>query len=605
MDVLFVVTAAAFALLCALAVRRGIAYRHASSTWLAVAFAAIAVAGAMAPQLDGATSTAGQFVGLVAVALGLLVHPVALVMFAHGLQPVDRRWRVATVVLAAALLVGVVVVGVTDPGAFADDGPPSLAGSALLVAVSLAWLGIGAVVGARLFGLAGRLTSSIGRARARMMGAGVLSLAPAVAVPFLVPGLTESTGVFFALWACALTWMGYAPPRGLRAAWARADTRRLTEIELATLRDPGTALEPWLDAVRAVWDADAAWLEADGHVVAGSGTVPATALDLRWDGDGVRVETHDPGGWLLAARATDGVLVVRTELDPLLFGDDESELFLATAGRLGSTLARRDLEQRDRDEHARRLSALHQDATVQLRDDVLSTLSHELRTPLVTLRGVPELLLRRWSSMDADQLAELLQRMHGNALTLHRLVESTLLLAALRAGEQRLHVEVATIGQVVDAALDRLDRLGVAVDRVRVIGDERVALSTDVRHAAAVVSELVHNALTYSDAPAPVDVEARVDGHDVELRVVDRGRGVASGDRDGMLHAFGRAGDVLHRDRRGLGIGLTLVSELLPHLQAELDVRPIVDGGTLVSLRLPAAAVGGIPTPVPIGHAAG
>lgn len=596
------VTGGAFALLCGLALRRGVEYRHASGTWLAVSFAAIAVAGATVPQVDGARTPAGQYLALAAVAASLLLHPVAIVMFAHGVEPVRRRWRLATAAVAALLLAGILALAAVDPTAFGDVAPSPVA-DAMLVVVSLVWLGTAAAVGARLLRMARRLTSSVGRARARMMAAGVLALGPAVALPFLVPALTDSTGVFFALWACALTWAGFAPTRGLRAAWARPDTRRLTEVELATLRDPSTSLQPWLDAVLDVWDAEAAWLEDGGRVLAGSGpAVPDDPVAAPSATDHVAVERLDDDGWLLTAPALDGVLVVRTRLDPVLFGDRDFALLLATAGRLRSTLARRDLEQRQRDELSRRQAALHLAETVQLRDDVLSTLSHELRTPLVTLRGVPELLLRQWSAIDGRQRTELLRRMHDNALTLHRLVESTLLLAAVRAGEQRMHVEEVAVGHVVSAALARLDRVGVEVGRVRVVGDDAVPVHTDVRHAGAMLAEVVHNALTYSDAPSPVEVELRADGHDVVVRVVDRGRGVSSADRDHMLDAFGRAGDVLHRDRRGLGIGLTLVHELLSHLQAQLEVQGTDGGGAVVSVRLPAAATGhGLA--VPIGRA--
>ncbi len=296
-----VVTVVAFATLCVVSVRRGIAVRGAS-VWLAVSFASLAIAGLLVPQLDDGATGTGSFLALMAMAGGLLVHPVALMQFAHTLQPVSAGRRVRLAVVAGLLFVATGVVAAVDPQAFGDASPASPAGTAVLVTLSAVWLGVDLFVGARLVRFGQRLTSSVGRARARTMAAGVLGLAPAVAVPFLVPGLDESSGALFALAACVVIAAGYLPPRWLRWTWARADTRRLTDVELAVLRDPSMDLAPWLATVRAVWDADAVWLEVDGVTLEAVGTDdPPPSDDEPSGGDEVHVRRSGLGAWVLSA----------------------------------------------------------------------------------------------------------------------------------------------------------------------------------------------------------------------------------------------------------------------------------------------------------------
>ncbi len=131
-----------------------------------------------------------------------------------------------------------------------------------------------------------------------------------------------------------------------------------------------------------------------------------------------------------------------------------------------------------------------------------------------------------------------------------------------------------------------------------------MAVHTDPRLAGAVLAELVHNALTYSDAPSAVRVSTQPVHDGVEVVVVDQGRGLAGEEHRRLLEAFTRQGDVLTRDRRGLGIGLTLVGELAPLLGARLDLRSDPGRGTEVHLRLPApvGATGAASTPAtPVG----
>lgn len=584
-------TVAAFAVLGAVAVRRGVRLGHPASIWLAVSFVSLAVAGTLAPMDDDVSSPGASYAVLVGMAAGLLAHPVALVEFAHTLWPVRRSARLGLAAAAGLLLVTFAVVGAVEPLAFDDEVPASAVGPLVLGAVSFLWLSTALFVGHRLVRFAHSLTSSVGRARARTMAAGVLTLAPALAIPFLLPGVTEASGVGFALAACLLIWVGYVPPRWLRWMWARTDTRRLAEAELATLRSPAGDLVPWLRVVQRVWDADGVSLELDGQHHVHVGVVPTSSTaavpDADDDADGVRVERLGRDAWRLVATVAGGRLTVLTKGDPVMFGADAADALLVTASRMRLAEVRGAVEAHVRDEAARRLAAAHRAATEQMRDDVLSTLSHELRTPLVTIRGVPELLLYRWDEISSDEARRLVGRVHHNALTLHRLVESTLLLAQLRAKELEPQLRRWSLLDVAQEAVERLQLVGVDVARVSLAEVGGGHLDTDRALAGAILAELVHNGLTYSDDPASVVVQADLEGRQATFRVVDRGRGLPRMDRTVFLEAFHRAGDLLTRDRRGLGIGLTLANDLAILLDAELTARSGEDGGTIVTLRLP------------------
>lgn len=587
MNVLLLFAVVAFVALCGVAVRQGIRFRHPASIWLAASFAALAHTATVAIQLDRVRTPGPAFLVLVGTALGLVVHPIALLQFSHTLRPVSRTARLALVALASGLLATVVGIGAIDPFAFDDESGGGVAPIALavLVALSCTWLGVTGTVGARLVQFGRELTSSVGRARAGTMAGSILILGPAVALPFLVPGLTEVTGILLALVASLFTYLGYVPPRWLRWTWARRDSQRLAAAELAALHAPSVDLTPWLRTVMEVWDGHAARFEVDGRTVATIGDLAGhtTGPSPPSVAHGVRVERRDEGTWCLVADVDGGRLTVATTLDPVLFGDDASDLLLSTAARMRSTESRRALEVASR----RQQDELHRAETDRLRDDVLSTLSHELRTPLVTIRGVPELLLQRGDEMTFAEARPLLARLHANALGLHRLVESTLLLAQVRTREVLPKFVDTSPRAVVDEAVERLEAVGIDLARVDIDALPDGAVRTDPGLAGAALSELLHNALVFSDAPASVRIVGHRDDGQLHLAVVDHGRGIDAVDTDQVRQAFHRAGQLLTRDRRGLGLGLTLASDLALLLDAELLARSPAEGGTVMTLSLP------------------
>lgn len=572
-----------FGVLCGIAVVRGVRQRHVASLWLAIAFAGIVVTASMVSQVGDPDG----LLRLLAVAGGLVVTPVALVEFSHRLRPVHPSVRVALGGLALGALGGVVAVGAVDPSAFSDEGS-TLAALLLQGLAGAVWITAIILVAWRLLRHAHRLTSSVGRARARTIAVGALLLAPSAGLPLITNSVDESMGVGLALLACAVIYLGYVPPGWARWTWARKDTLRVQADELQALRTPGGGVDVWLQSVMERWDGQSAWFDVAGERVTtvGDHTLPV-ALPEHDHVEGVTTTPLATDDWLIVACVADAHLGLRTPVDPVLFGDEQSKLLLVTAARMHVAWTRQMLEEQRRRDVVQEQAETHRVETDRLRDDVLSTLSHELRTPLVTLRGVPELLLARWDDLSGAQARDMIGRIHANALALQRVVDVTMLLAEVRSGQVRPVPARIPVSDVVAAAIERLDHTGKETSRLVAedLGD--AVVDTDVRLAAAVLAELMDNGLTYSEPPEEVRITAEGEGEHVLLHVVDRGRGLDGHDNGAFLAAFHRGGEVLTRDRRGLGVGLTLAGEVTARLGGRLDARPGDSVGMVVTLRLP------------------
>jgi two-component system, OmpR family, sensor histidine kinase KdpD len=95
-----------------------------------------------------------------------------------------------------------------------------------------------------------------------------------------------------------------------------------------------------------------------------------------------------------------------------------------------------------------------------------------------------------------------------------------------------------------------------------------------------VVANLVANALRFSET---VQIDGRVTGSRVQLRVVDHGPGVAPADRSRIFEPFQRQGDV----GTGVGLGLAVARGLTEAQGGTLEAEATAGGGLTMVLEVP------------------
>jgi two-component system, OmpR family, sensor kinase len=222
----------------------------------------------------------------------------------------------------------------------------------------------------------------------------------------------------------------------------------------------------------------------------------------------------------------------------------------------------------------------------------LADASHELRTPLTSLRGYAELVRMR-GGLDPDA-ADSLRRIETEGKRMGGLVDDLLTLARSDRGEpggaERAPVDVA--GVVDDAAAgvraahpDRPVEVAVA-GPLPVLGDRDQLLQ--------VVTNVVANAAVHATAPAPIRLTAGREGGEVVVRVVDGGPGLPPEQAARVFERFWRADAARTRVRGGSGLGLSIVHALVADHGGRVSFDSTVDGGSTVTVRLPAAPAAGL-----------
>jgi PAS domain S-box-containing protein len=223
------------------------------------------------------------------------------------------------------------------------------------------------------------------------------------------------------------------------------------------------------------------------------------------------------------------------------------------------------------------------------KSEFMATLAHELRNPLAPLSSMvevmkrtdnPETLLRARQTIER-QLTQLV-RLVDDLLDLNRITHNRL---ELRWGE----VELAEIIQhSLEASRPLADAAG---HRVHVsLPSTPIRLRADSARLAQVFSNLLNNACKYMARGGTIWVTAERSGGEVIVSVKDAGMGIAPDQLDQIFDMFTQLNPLHATARTGLGIGLTLVKQLVAMHGGSIEARSAGEGqGSEFIVRLPAA----------------
>ena len=217
----------------------------------------------------------------------------------------------------------------------------------------------------------------------------------------------------------------------------------------------------------------------------------------------------------------------------------------------------------------------------QLRSDLIATVSHELRTPLTGVHGAAVTLLGRDESLAPEARRGLLEMLVDQTQRLVRIVDEILVATRLDAGSVEVEIEVFDGRELLSFLKGMPD-----AHRVVVSADQPVRIRADRDRLRQVVTNLVDNALKYSDGPVEVTVECR----ELSARIVvaDEGPGIPLAERERIFEKFFRLDPEQHSGVSGTGLGLYIARELVEHMDGRIGLLG-AEGGATFYVDLPAA----------------
>ena len=241
----------------------------------------------------------------------------------------------------------------------------------------------------------------------------------------------------------------------------------------------------------------------------------------------------------------------------------------------------------------------------RLKDEFLAMLSHELRNPLGAIVTATRLLEMLGSPDErAARAREVISR---QSMHLARMVDDLLEVSRVTAGQVILVPGPVKVREIAERALETLRAAGrLQNHRVTLEADEAMVEADDAR-LEQVITNLLVNAVKYTDPGGAIRLQVEGEGDQVVFRVEDSGIGISAELLPRIFDVFVQGRQTLERAEGGMGLGLALVRKLveLHHGSVQALSEGPGHGSTFV-IRLPrllaaetAGEGGGHPPPPP------
>jgi two-component system phosphate regulon sensor histidine kinase PhoR len=223
----------------------------------------------------------------------------------------------------------------------------------------------------------------------------------------------------------------------------------------------------------------------------------------------------------------------------------------------------------------------------QVRRDFLANASHELRTPLTSIQGFATTLMQ--DDLPDDDRRHFTEVVARNAERLGNLLDDLLELSQLEGRREPLttsEVDVAHIAQ------ELLDDLGPRLEQQSLAAEIHVGDATrawgDRRAVEQILTNLIDNALKYTDEGGRIDVTLRGQDGRLEVVVADTGLGIPADEVPRVFERFYRVDKARSRALGGTGLGLAIVKHLVQAMGGDIRLESEVGEGSRFTFWLPA-----------------
>lgn len=227
----------------------------------------------------------------------------------------------------------------------------------------------------------------------------------------------------------------------------------------------------------------------------------------------------------------------------------------------------------------------------QMRKDFVANVSHELRTPLTVICGYLETLLDNVEEIN-PRWSRALQQMQQQAARMQTLLNDLLLLAKLEATDypsDNHPVPVQSLLQTIKSDAQALS--GQRAQHIELEADPGVLLKGSESELRSAFSNLVFNAVKYTQDNGTIRIRWWADNQGAHLSVQDSGMGIESKHLPRLTERFYRVDSSRNSNTGGTGLGLAIVKHVLLRHRARLEISSVLGQGSTFTCHFPPVQV--------------
>lgn len=224
----------------------------------------------------------------------------------------------------------------------------------------------------------------------------------------------------------------------------------------------------------------------------------------------------------------------------------------------------------------------------KIKSDFVSIVSHEFRTPLTTIIVGVEMLLEGMLGDLTPRGKEVLEAIESDCARLTRLIDNLLELSKVEAGTIYVEAEPVNVTGLIQEAVRplKLQAEGKGVELITDLPPDIPPIAADFNKAGWVLSNLIGNALRYTDAGGTITVKVRQHGNRLFLSVQDTGCGIPKEHQDKIFRKYVQVrgqGSI----RGGAGLGLAIAKDIVMAHGGEIWVESEEGKGSTFVFTMP------------------
>jgi PAS domain S-box-containing protein len=229
----------------------------------------------------------------------------------------------------------------------------------------------------------------------------------------------------------------------------------------------------------------------------------------------------------------------------------------------------------------------------KMKSDFMAAVSHEFRTPLTSINMSVDILTQRLLGPLTQSQEDIVASCKQDCERLTKLVKELLQLSKLESGKFEIRKDLIDLSKIIESSIQPLQ---LPFREKEVIlkfmpEDQPSLLIGDEQQLSWVISNLVNNALRYTNSGGKVNIKIQRDGGYIILKVSDTGRGIPPEYIDKIFDKFVQVKQTLDATPGSVGLGLAIVKEIVEMYGGKIRVESEVNKGSTFSIYLPIAEV--------------
>jgi len=220
----------------------------------------------------------------------------------------------------------------------------------------------------------------------------------------------------------------------------------------------------------------------------------------------------------------------------------------------------------------------------RIKEEFMGNVTHELKTPLASILGFSELLLDKVK--DDQESLDYVKILHSNSKLMQTLISDLLLAFTTTKGKLSIKKEKVLLNQLLEETLASFQ--AVEKDHVELIlqlPKTKCYADVDIQRMKQVLFNLIGNSLKFTQNGS-VELKLEETKQDFVITVSDTGIGIPEDKLPYIFDKFYRVENE-HHEKPGLGLGLSIVQEILNSHLFTYEVKSIIDKGTQFIIHLP------------------